>query len=362
MSHDGQTGGPQAPAGRRRPRGVVLACVLAAAVLGLFMIPGVLLYPAPRLPPEERVLVALQKEANQALEQQVAQMRQDLSGDVCVAGTRLLRPGPGGAAAPATDTDAAALLPPPVERIAAPPANGKGAPSPASERSLADLLDEATVLVIARRASSTGFGTGFFVAPGLIATNLHVVGDPPAAEVWVTSKALDRVTRAKLVARSERIEVGAPDFALLQIDDDDAVPALTLASPAERLQNVIASGFPALVMDTDANFRRLREGDLEAVPEMAVSQGIVTARQSPSGTPLILHTAAVSGGNSGGPLVDQCGRVIGMNTFIRTEKDQAARMNYALATDALATFLANAGIQVTVASDLCRPNRLDPLP
>jgi S1-C subfamily serine protease len=352
---------PRAPSARRRPRGVVVACIVAAAVLGSFMIPGVLLYPGPRRSPEERVLLALQKEANQALAQQVAQMRQDLSGEVCVAGSRLLRPGPDGTA-PAFDADAAALLPPPVERIAAPPANGKGAPSPAPERSLADLLDEATVLVIARKATGTGFGTGFFVAPGLIATNLHVVGDPPAAEIWVTNKALDRMTRARLVARSERVEVGAPDFALLRIDDDEAVPALSLASPAERLQNVIASGFPALVMDTDAGFRRLREGDLDAVPEMAVSQGIVTARQSPSGTPLILHTAAVSGGNSGGPLVDQCGRVVGMNTFIRTEKDQAARMNYALATDALATFLANAGIHVAVASDVCRPSRLGPLP
>ncbi|WP_169728426.1 S1 family peptidase [Geminicoccus roseus] len=361
MSQDGAPS-PQASATRRRPRGVLVACILAALVLGSFLIPGVLLYPGPRLSPEERVLIALQKEANQALAHQVGQMRQDLSGEVCVADSRLLRPGPGGAAVPASDAEAQALLPPPVERIAAPPANGKGTKPSAPERSLADLLDEATVLVIARKATGTGFGTGFFVAPGLIATNLHVVGDPPAPEVWVTSKALDRVTRARLVARSERIEVGAPDFALLQIDDDEAIPPLSLASPAERLQNVIASGFPALVMDTDAGFRRLRQGELDAVPEMAVSQGIVTARQSPSGTPLILHTAAVSGGNSGGPLVDQCGRVVGMNTFIRTEKDQAARMNYALATDALATFLASAGVQVTVASDVCRPNRLGASP
>jgi serine protease Do len=340
----------------------MIACMVAAGVLATFMIPGVLLYPGPRPSSEQAVLAALQKEANQALAQQVARMRQDLSGDVCLADGRVLRRGADGAPLPVTGINNVALLPPPVERIAVPPSGAVGiTPSPI-ERSLADLLDESTVLVLARRSGGSGFGTGFFVAPGLIATNLHVVGDPPAAEIWVTSKALDRVTRARLVARSQRIEIGEPDFALLRIDSAEAIGPLTLASPAERLQNVVAAGFPALIMDTDAGFRRLRAGDPGAVPEMAVSQGIVTARQSPSGVPLILHTASVSGGSSGGPLVDQCGRVVGMNTFIRTEQDQAARVNYALATDALATFLAGVGIDVTVASDLCHPNRLGQVP
>lgn len=343
---------------RTRPRGVVIACMVAAGVLAATMIPGVLLYPGPRPSLDERVLVALQKEANRALAQQVAQMSRDLSREVCVAEGRLMLREPDGATRPISTTDETALPPPPVERIAAPPSGTANRVRPPRDRSLADLLDNATVLVIAQNMGETSIGSGFFVAPGLIVTNLHVLDDPPASEIWVTSRALDRMTRARLMARTGRVEIGQPDFALLGIDPDEAVETLALASSADRLQNVIAAGFPALVMDTDAGFRRLRAGDPAAVPEMAVSQGIITARQSPSGTPLILHTASMSSGNSGGPLVDQCGRVVGVNTFVRAEQEEAARMNYALAAEALATFLAGAGVDIAVASDLCRPNEL----
>ena len=348
---------------RRLSLSLRIACLAGASVLAAFQLPGVLLYPVPPPAPETAVLVALQKEANQALARQVAQMQQDLSGNVCVAGDRLMRHGPGGAPVPANDADDASLPPPPVERIAAPAVHDPAA-APAEQRSLADLLDAATVLVLARggQREGSGFGTGFFVAPGLVVTNLHVVGDPPADEIWVTSKALNRATRAKLLARSPKVEIGGPDFALLEVEDGGEQATLSLASPADRLQNVVAAGFPKLVMDTDAGFMRLRAGDRSAVPEMAVSQGVVTARQSPAGTPLILHTASVSGGNSGGPLVDQCGRVVGMNTFVRTEREQVAQMSYALASEALATFLAEAGVEVAVASDQCRPYRLEGRP
>ena len=163
------------------------------------------------------------------------------------------------------------------------------------------------------------------------------------------------MTRAEVVAHSPGTEIGQPDFALLRAPSTPQTRSLALARPAERLQNVIAAGFPGLVMETDEAFRRLIGGDSAAVPEAAVTQGIVTARQASSGTGLILHSASVSRGNSGGPLVDQCGRVVGVNTFIRAEQEDAARMNYALATDALLAFLTQNGVQATAADTPCSP-------
>ena len=46
------------------------------------------------------------------------------------------------------------------------------------------MIDSATVLVLRPGEQNSGFGTGFFVAPDLIVTNLHVVGEPPAPEIY----------------------------------------------------------------------------------------------------------------------------------------------------------------------------------
>ncbi len=54
---------------------------------------------------------------------------------------------------------------------------------------------------------------------------------------------------------------------------------LALASHVERLENVVAGGFPGVIMDTDINFQALRSGDATAIPQMAVTQGVVTVIQ-----------------------------------------------------------------------------------
>ncbi len=69
-------------------------------------------------------------------------------------------------------------------------------------------------------------------------------------------------------------------------------------------------------MQTDQNFQALLDGNIQSVPELAVTDGLISAVQNlPSGLVVMPHTAAISRGNSGGPLVDRCGRVVGVNTF-----------------------------------------------
>ena len=61
------------------------------------------------------------------------------------------------------------------------------------------------------------------------------------------------------------------------------------------------------------------------------------------GTPLIVHTASIAKGNSGGPLVDGCGRVVGINTCINVDQSQSAKINYAIRSQVIAAFLQSAG-------------------
>jgi S1-C subfamily serine protease len=98
------------------------------------------------------------------------------------------------------------------------------------------------------------------------------------------------------------------------------------------------------VLRGDSNFRRLLEGDLSAAPDLNLTQGTVQSFQSgEGGMPLVVHTASIAKGNSGGPLVDGCGRVIGVNTFISVDQDQSSKINYAIRSQVMAGFLQSAG-------------------
>ena len=76
-------------------------------------------------------------------------------------------------------------------------------------------------------------------------------------------------------------------------------------------------------------------------------------QRTAQGTNAILHEAAVLQGNSGGPLVDACGRVIGVNTFIAVDKEQSARNNYALASADLVAFLSRNRTQIALDARPC---------
>ncbi len=76
---------------------------------------------------------------------------------------------------------------------------------------------------------------------------------------------------------------------------------------------------------------------------MSLSQDI-------GGTHTVGHSAEISPGNSGGPLVDECGRVVGVNTFAVVDGAQA---KYALSSADLAAYLKQNGITARVRNDPC---------
>ncbi len=231
----------------------------------------------------------------------------------------------------------------------------------AAQNPLVQQLDRSVVLVIAQPESGRGLGigTGFFVAPGLIVTNRHVIEGAAAERIYVASRTLGAPRRVSVVARSASSRAGEPDFAVLRLTQvPDAARVLPLSRTVERLQEVVAAGYPGLVVMADADFRRMVEGDRAAVPEMALTSGEVTVTQTIAGGSVasVVHTAQISGGNSGGPLVDRCGRVVGVNTLVRTERSggSGGRALTALKTDGLIAFLNENRIPFTEAQGACR--------
>ena len=290
-----------------------------------------------------REAIDRQREQNAALEREIEARRRTLSGNVCVADP---------AQVPRAGPDRAAVVPP--SAVVPPPPGGQ-----AFQGSLAELLTQAVVLIIApasRTDDGTSTASGFFVAPDLIATNWHVIEGADPSAIMVTSKKLGRTTRAQLVARTPNSEIGSPDIALLRVAGVTGIQPLAFSTTAAPLDQVIAAGFPGLLMQSDAAFERLRNGDASAVPEVILTDGRINAIQSaPTGMRIIPHSAAVSGGNSGGPLADACGRVIGINTFITANREQVVHANYAQKSDGVIEFIRQNGANVQDVTVACTP-------
>lgn len=163
---------------------------------------------------------------------------------------------------------------------------------------LAEVCDRVCASVVQVRDESRGAGAGtIWHAEGLIVTNAHVVHQGPLKVALSDGRVLD----ARLLARDEQ-----HDLAALAVEASD-LPTIELGS-ARRMhpgQWVMALGHPWGVANA------VTEGVLIGVgrqlPELPLaSQDWVVAD---------LHLRP---GNSGGPLVDAHGRLIGVNTLMNS--------------------------------------------
>lgn len=219
---------------------------------------------------------------------------------------------------------------------------------------LSGLLEKAAAFVIAGRGGrAVSTGTAFFVAPDLLVTNRHVVGQADPGMILITSESLGRIHRARLTAISPEGRPGEPDFALLRLDSASAPAVLPLASDHAKLMDVVVAGYPGLALAGDAGFMKLAAGDMTAAPDMHQNRGQVRSTQELGGATTIIHTADVLTGYSGGPLVDLCGRVIGVNTFIKVDMTQSGKFNSAQSAIDLAAFLREHGAPPAMRTGAC---------
>ena len=164
--------------------------------------------------------------------------------------------------------------------------------------------EEANVVRIARQVSPAvvsvaqqegGSGSGVIVRPdGVVLTNAHVVGMSRTVRVGLAD---GRRVDGRVIGRDPALDV-----AVVRIDAAN-VPVAPIGD-SDRLevgQTAIAIGNPLGL-------------------ERTVTTGVISAvNRSPRGISLdglIQTDAAISPGNSGGPLLDSRGRVIGINTAV----------------------------------------------
>ena len=133
-----------------------------------------------------------------------------------------------------------------------------------------------------------GAGTGFFISPsGHVLTCNHVVPDSKAALVTILGDRLE----AHVVLRDEAV-----DLAILKPVDAASSLALTMADPMALFegQTVYALGHPYGL-------------------DFTITKGIISSlNRVSSGVGLLQTDVPLNPGNSGGPLVDESGRVVGV--------------------------------------------------
>lgn len=188
---------------------------------------------------------------------------------------------------------------------AAPPAKSAAA-APAASASLEDVVSRVMPAVVLIETSS-GRGSGFFVRPDTLITNVHVVKD----DAFVKLRRMDGTTV------SARVELKSPafDIAILKVTGPAAGQAVIPMGSADGLR----PGQEVFII-----------GSALGTLQNSVSRGIVSGVRRSGNATLVQTDAAANPGNSGGPLLDRDGVAIGITTM--GYKDQQG-LNFAVAID-----------------------------
>lgn len=140
-------------------------------------------------------------------------------------------------------------------------------------------------------------GAGVVLAPSLVATNAHLVWGANVVTVWIQEQEF----AAEVIGADP-----TSDLAVLALDGETTAPPAPWGdSDALRIgEDVLAIGHPFALAESAS--RGVVSGLGRVLPLSPLSWLV----------PLIQTDAAIHPGSSGGPLIDRCGAVIGVNTLV----------------------------------------------
>ena len=180
-----------------------------------------------------------------------------------------------------------------------------------------------TALVLAERdGRPQSTGSGFAVAGDLIVTNAHVINEGDSFRVTIGG----RQVPAEVVAAAP-----CEDLALLRAKGAEARPApLGSGASVQQGEQVVALGFGEGVAPGDS------VGSTTGVVSVARTTFANPAPDVPAYPSVVQTDTALNPGNSGGPLADLDGRVVGVNSAARTQGADGRplqNVNYAISID-----------------------------
>jgi S1-C subfamily serine protease len=191
---------------------------------------------------------------------------------------------------PAAEARLPELPPPPRDELSADDDIARAPVERVSMLSVEEIVTRAMPAVVTVETSD-GLGSGFFVAPGTVVTNHHVISGNTAV----------MLRRSGGYMKTAKVETSSPDLdlAILKLDIvDPAQIVLPIAAPSD-----VHIGAEVVAIGSPLGFAN------------SVTRGVVSGVRERNGVRLIQTDAAINPGNSGGPLLDRYGRVLGVNTL-----------------------------------------------
>ena len=187
--------------------------------------------------------------------------------------------------------------------------SGEGEPGGPAVRAVYRAAAPAVVVIEAGDRTGSGF---LIDSGGHIVTNAHVVGDEKTVEVSIGGR--------RITAHPRGVEKSV-DVAVLQLESPVAgVTPLVFADSSE-----LRVGDPVVAIGSPFGL----QGSLSS----GIVSGLRRQIDSPNGfaiTGTIQTDAALNPGNSGGPLLDMSGRVVGMATQIATDSGRNEGIGFAV--------------------------------
>lgn len=338
---------------------IILGSILSVFLIYL-LLPGTLLYPTKYIQQNidiERTVGSSLSTIEDNLKKQISELEALAENGICTDEGYILQDElvslypPNANTPPSSDTTFSIL----------PPSNSLIDPNYVSDeiRSISDLLNKTAVFVVNKMNNGEeATGTGFFISEDLILTNQHVVEDAENDTVEVAFGNSEDFFSAQIIKISERFEESNQDYAVLR-SNNRSPTYLKFAKGFDNLNllPVVSAGFPGDVIESLFEFDAEGSGlAFQGLP-LFNTNGVINAVQPyNSGGALVMHSADISQGNSGGPLVNGCGEIIGINTFIFNQPDTSIRtLNIALRADGVEEFLNQSKLNYHKVEQICAP-------
>ncbi|MDF2539167.1 MAG: hypothetical protein K0S76_2188 [Herbinix sp.] len=204
---------------------------------------------------------------------------------------------------------------------------------------------DGVVLITEETEDVYGFGSGFAIGESgkpvrYIVTNFHVVRDAYYDGGTITvyfSAAANSYMQSEIYWKDEK-----KDIAILRLPEATDLRSALVICPNKEIDlngNFTALGYPS--SSTAGNdFIKYDKSDI------AITQGIISKEARIDETDVYMIDIDISEGNSGGPLVNSKGEVVGINTF--SIKSDTGSANYAVMIDELVRSINRDIIPITI--------------
>jgi len=174
--------------------------------------------------------------------------------------------------------------------------NDSPPPTPPSRTCGTDAINSSARAVV-RLEGNTRYGSGFYISKDIIVTNEHVV----SGSNTMTVEFADGLRKSGTVLATDY----DGDLAIVQLARPAGMPVLSWnSSEPKATETVIVVGYP-----------------VSARGAPVLTKGSVSRLTTLDGVPVIQTDAAVNPGNSGGPLLNECGDVVGVVTAKNTRAE-----------------------------------------